>query len=241
MSRDTFTFKRFGICQSRCAMKVGTDGVLLGAWAPLDGVRRVLDVGTGTGLVALMAAQRLAGADAAFRVDAVEIDPEAAAQAADNVAASPWAGSVRVVCADFLGYEPDGGGEVRYGVIVSNPPFFIDALRPPDGRRSQARHADTLPFRRLFAHAMRLLAPGGRVCVVIPAGLEGHVTEQAALEGLYPHRLVRVFTKPGKPCRRLLVAFAARLAPCLTEELYVEAEGGGYSAEYRALTGEFYL
>ena len=145
-------------------MKVGTDGVLLGAWAPVDQAHTALDVGTGTGLVALQLAQR----NPHLRVTAVEIDAPAAAQAAENVAGSPWPDRIEVVCADFNDFQPDG----RFDLIVSNPPYFFDALPCPDRQRNTARHAGGLNYDLLFRRSARLLSEGGVVSIVIPSEVE---------------------------------------------------------------------
>ena len=148
MSDSSFLFKQFIVHHDRCAMKVGTDGVLLGAWAPVDQAHTALDVGTGTGLVALQLAQR----NPHLRVTAVEIDAPAAAQAAENVAGSPWPDRIEVVCADFNDFQPDG----RFDLIVSNPPYFVDALPCPDRQRNTARHAGGLNYDLLFRRSARL-------------------------------------------------------------------------------------
>lgn len=141
-------------------MKVGTDGVLLGAWArvePQD--ERILDIGTGTGLIALMLAQR-----SAARITAVEIDPGSASQARENADASPWGERIEVVCSSVQAFDPGR----RFGLIVSNPPFYVDSLTCPDRGRSRARHAETLPFAELRDAVLRLLAPDGRFCLILP-------------------------------------------------------------------------
>lgn len=237
MSNDYFQFKQFLVRHGRCAMKVGTDGVLLGAWAPVEGAARILDVGTGTGLVALQLAQRAPGAC----ITAVEIDPEAAAQAEENVAASPWGERIRVVCHDFGTLRRDWPGEPPYDLIVSNPPYFTEALVCPDPTRRMARHTESLPYGVLLREAAAWLAPEGRVALIFPADAEPRVVEAAALAGLYPCRRMGGYTKPGKPLRRVLMAFSARLVPCVGEELFIHQADGGYSEGYRRLTGEFYL
>ena len=253
MSNEYFQFKQFTVRHERCAMKVGTDGVLLGAWAPVEGVGRILDVGTGTGLVALQLAQRSASA----RITAIEIDPDAAAQAGENVAASPWSDRIEVVCGDFATFrqiatfdtfatpslvaKPTVAEEEGYDLIVSNPPYFTEALQCPDPRRCTARHTATLDYALLFRRGAALLAPGGVLALIFPADAEPRVLEAAACSALYPCRRLAVYTKPGKPLRRLLMAFSPRLAPCRHDELYIHTPDGSYSEDYRRLTGDFYL
>ncbi|MGN0048603.1 MAG: tRNA1(Val) (adenine(37)-N6)-methyltransferase [Bacteroides sp.] len=233
MSNTSFQFKKFTIEQALCAMKVGTDGVLLGAWTPVDDAARILDVGTGTGLIALMLAQR---SDAA-RLVAVEVDPAAACQAQANVDASPWSGRVAVVCQDFREFVT----EVPFDMMVSNPPYFTDDLKSPDRQRTLARHAGGLNYDLLFRRAARLLAPDGRVSLIVPADVEREVLQAAWLHGFHPMRVTRVYTKPGKPCRRLLMLFGRQEEACHTDELFIERGNQQYSEEYVALTRDFYL
>ena len=149
-----FRFKHFSVEQNRCAMKVGTDGVLLGAWVPVrDTDRRVLDIGTGTGLIALMLAQRTAGA----RITALDVDPACAEQARENADASPWGGRIETVCAPVQAF-----GAEPFDLIVSNPPFYDNSLPSPDAARTTARHTASLPFAELLDAVGRLLAPEGR-------------------------------------------------------------------------------
>lgn len=236
MANDYFQFKQFTIRHDRCAMKVGTDGVLLGAWTPLDGVRTALDVGTGTGLIALQLAQR----SAAVQVIGVEIDAEAALQAQENVDAAPWNGRVQVVCSDIKEYRPV---DKRFDLVVSNPPYFVEALKCPNSQRNAARHAgeDTLSFDTLFSVSKTLLNEGGRVAVVIPVEVEQALLSAAVKHGFFPTRLLRVFTKPGKPVRRLLFCFAQQASACIEESLCIEHEHHQYTPEYISLTRDFYL
>lgn len=233
MSRPFFQFKQFTVFHDKCAMKVGTDGVLLGAWAPAGDAERILDVGTGTGLIALQLAQRNPRA----RITAIEIDASAAGQAAENVARSPWHDRVEIVCQDFRSYEPAG----KFDLIVSNPPYFTDALKCPDEQRSAARHTGLLDYGSLFGGSASLLEEEGIVSVIIPAEAEKRVIDAAWSHRLFLVRRLQVFTKPGKPCRRVMLAFGFGMSPCREERLCIEAAHGGYSEEYVALTRDFYL
>lgn len=168
-----FQFKEFGIRQEQCGMKVGTDGVLLGAWA--WGGRRILDIGTGTGLIALMMAQRFGTA----QVDAIDVDEDACRQASENIAASPFADRVSVACARLQDYNV---GDALYDAIVSNPPFFLETLKSPDPQRAMARHADSLPFADLFAGVARLLSETGVFSVVVPVEAAESLMFEAVLK-----------------------------------------------------------
>lgn len=198
MSNDYFQFRQFAVRQDRCAMKVGTDAVLLGAWAP--GGKRILDIGCGTGIIALMMAQRFPDA----KVSAVDIDADCCSQATENVAASPFADRIDVHCQPIQQYS----GENDYDAIVSNPPFFVNALKSPDEKRSLARATDHLPYHDLFAAVSRLLSPDGVFSAVIPTDMEEAFTMEGFLVGLRLAAKVYVRTVPRKQPKRMLVSFS---------------------------------
>ena len=233
MSNNFFKFKQFTVFHDRCAMKVGTDGVLLGAWVCVENARRVLDVGAGSGLISLQIAQR----NKAAKIVAVEIDKEAAQQALENIEASPWGDRIQVICNDFRYYEDSE----KFDAIVSNPPYFIDALRSPDAKRRLARHTEELNYHLLFQRSKSLLAPQGHVSIIVPSEVEKLVMDAAWEYNFYPSRRTNVYTKPLKPCRRILFEFKARQTTCEENDLYIENGAGGYSDEYIALTRDFYL
>ena len=232
---NTFRFKQFTVRQERCAMKVGTDGVLLGAWAGLSDSRRLLDIGTGTGLIALMCAQRTAPA---VRIDAVEIDGEAAAQAAENIAASPFAERIavyRTALQQFRPVEP-------YGHILCNPPYFTASLKCPDSRRSTARHNDSLPFSDLARCVAGMLTPDGCFSTVLPVNEGETFIGIARTYGLCPVRQTLVHPTPAAGAKRVLLTFAMHAAPPVAADtLTIELAPGIYTEEYIALTRDFYL
>ncbi|MGN0206410.1 MAG: tRNA1(Val) (adenine(37)-N6)-methyltransferase [Muribaculaceae bacterium] len=235
--RETvFRFKQFAIANSRSAMKVGTDGVLLGAWCepPSGGASvRVLDIGTGTGLIALMIAQRFPAA----AVDAVEIDSVAAEEAETNVAASPWSDRVKVFCRDIAEFDV---GQ-KYEMIVSNPPFFTNGIMSDDNSRAIARHAATLTFGMLMANVARLLADRGVFAMISPTESLDALETEACVAGLYLCRRCNVYTKPGKPCRRILTMWKKEIGAVEEDNLFIHTADGAYSEEYTRLTGDFYL
>ena len=206
-------------------MKVGTDGVTLGAWARCSG--RVLDVGAGCGLIGLMAAQR--GAE---MVDMVELDPAAANEAEGNVARSPWADCIKVYCADFLEFNQ----ECKYDNIISNPPFFATGELAPDPARAAARHQGGLTPQAFMAKVAKLLAPGGAVSVIIPADLRSDWQFAAELVGLRLSRSVGLFTRlRALSPRRVLLEFSSSAAAGGEERLYIQ------SSDYQSLVNDFYL
>lgn len=254
MPSDSFQFKQFTIRQDRCAMKVGTDGVLLGAWAHIpesltDGqVARVADIGSGTGIISLMVAQRLSERLLPFCIDAIEIDVNAANQAQENVSASPWSESINVHPRSLESYclEMDSAHEEeeaahRYDLIISNPPFYNATLKPEDQGRAIARHKDSLPVAEIAAFASRQLKVGGRLALIYPTDYDSEVMTAAVLNGLSPVRICDVLTKIGKPCKRRMAEFMAHSEGIERTELAIRDAEGHYTEEYKLLTGDFYL
>jgi tRNA1Val (adenine37-N6)-methyltransferase len=238
-----FEFKRFTVNQSGAAMKVGTDGVLLGAWARVEpSQRRLLDVGTGTGLIALMLAQRTEEWEAV--IDAVEIDEGSFRQAAENFAASPWSAKLHAQHVPIDNYAPNAQSEgVVYDHIISTPPYFVDSLKAPEERRAAARHADSLPYEVLAARSAALLTTDGLLSIIIPADGESRFCMAADRCGLYVSRRTVVKSLPTAPPKRVMLEFSpARPAAIEESELLIEtSQGGNYSEEYRQLTKDFYL
>lgn len=232
MPNPYFSFKRFTVYHDRCAMKVGTDGVLLGAWTDVSSAQRILDIGTGTGLISLMLAQRCEA-----RIRAVDIDRDAVEQAKGNVAASPWRDRIEVELQDIRRYISDEG----FDVIVSNPPYFIDSLKCPDIQRNIARHTDHLDFENLIEAAARLLHPKGTFSVIIPMDGAEVFKAIARRYRLHLSRQTSVYTKPGAKPKRVLLAFKCFPTECIADELTVELSRHLYSKEYIALTQDFYL
>ena len=228
-----FQFRHFTIRQNRCAMKVGTDGVLLGAWAELPERGRVLDIGTGTGLLALMAAQRSPDC----RVTAVEVDATAAEQARENVAASPWAHNINIICTDVRHFQ----GDERYDCILSNPPYYDGTLLPPDAARATARHTDALSYEELAVSVSRLLAPEGTFSVVLPTENTERLITACAARNLYLEALTDVSTTASKPPRRTLLRFSRRNTRTATNHLLLMEKDGKRSVEYAKLTEVFYI
>jgi tRNA1Val (adenine37-N6)-methyltransferase len=220
---NMFQFKQFVIEQELCAMKVGTDGVLLGAWA--RGGQRVLDIGTGTGVIALMMAQRYPEA----QVTAIDIDEGAVRQTLLNVETSPFTTQV------VVRHEPVQEHQGEYDAIVSNPPFFIDSLAAPDLQRNMARHTETLSYGQLMQAAYRLLTDDGEFSVVVPFDYRRRMEDEAIFVGFFPSRVCGVKTTDRKPVKRYLLAF--RKHPCQCEEEVLTIG----DSRYQQLTQDFYL
>lgn len=230
-------------------MKVGTDGVLLGCCVTIDGTeRQILDIGTGTGLIALMAAQRLTAlGNTYYNIEGVEIDSEAAAQAADNFAASPWSQHLQVHAmslADYAALPYTENEKTGFDLMVSNPPFYNATLKPEDEARALARHKDALPLMQIMQLADERLSSHGRLSLIYPAEYDTEVMTAALLAHLRPQHIVRIFTKVGKPCKRLVTEFVRQtntLQPLTDEELCLRDADSQYSSAYRRLTDPFYL
>ena len=234
MPSEYFTFKRFRIRHDRSSMKVGTDGVLLGAWADVSGASGILDVGCGCGLIAIMAAQR-----SAAHVTGVEIDAASAAQAADNAAASPFADRIGIVCTDVRTFRPD----TRFDCILSNPPFFDESLLPPDPVRAGARHTSALSFAALVEAACRLMAPRASLQVIVPATARTAFLTEASARGLWLVRRTDVVTVPGKAPKRTLLHLSSVRPdePPVFDELPLCGRDGRRSPQYDRLARDFYL
>lgn len=231
-----FHFKQFQIEQDRCAMKIGTDAVLLGTWTPLTNKPyNILDIGTGTGVLALILAQR----STAEQIDAIEIDDEAFEQATDNFEASPW--NDRLFCfhagLDEFMDEP----EDEYDLIISNPPFYTENYKTENTQRDLARFEDALPFEDLVEAADLLLSENGIFSVIIPFKEEERFLALAKDFELYPLKITRVKGKPNTEIKRSLLAFTRIQQTPLIDELIIEIARHQYTPEYINLTQDFYL
>lgn len=232
-----FQFKQFTVKQDRCAMKVGTDGVLLGAWSPIpENCFSILDIGTGTGIIALMTAQR----SQAEQVDAIEIDEDAYEQAVENFENSPW--SDRLFCfhagLDELIEEP----EDEYDLIISNPPFYSENYKTEDDQRDLARFQDAMPFEILVEAADLLLSENGIFSVIIPFKEEADFLALAKEFELLPFKITRVKGTPTSDIKRSLLAFSrSEISNIEINELIIEKERHVYTEEYITLTKDFYL
>jgi len=233
-----FQFKQFSLQQDRCAMKVGTDGVLLGAWAPIDHKPySVLDIGAGTGLIALMLAQR----SQAEQIDAIEIDENAFEQCVDNFENSPWNDRLFCFHASLDNFMDDLEDEA-YDLIVSNPPFYSEDFKTENEQRDLARFQDALPFEDLVEAASVLLSERGVLAVIVPYKEEAKFIALAKECDLFPLKITRVKGTPTAEIKRSLVAFSfAETHELPIDELIIETARHQYTEDYIALTKDFYL
>ncbi len=243
---STFRFKKFTITQDRCAMKVGTDGVLLGAWCPIDNNPfSILDIGAGTGILSLILAQRsnaehpsLQG-ELAQQIDAIEIDEDAYEQCVENFESSPWGD--RLFCfhagLDEFMEEP----EEDYDIIISNPPFYTEDYKTENEQRDLARFSDALPFEDLVEAAHLLLSENGIFAVIIPFKEEEKFITLAKDFELHPFKITRVKGTPTTEIKRSLLAFSKTQKQTLVDELIIETARHQYTEEYIDLTKDFYL
>lgn len=232
-SKDSFQFKQFSVKHDRCAHKVGTDGVLLGAWVDVNQAKRILDVGTGSGVIALMLAQRSAP-DA--HIDAIDISKDDCGQAKENVSISPWPGKITIVNKSFQEFE-----SVHYDLIVSNPPFFMDSAKPPAEERTRARHTESLSPEELLTHTKRLLTPTGKLCLVLPVNEANKMIALAATQGWHCTRICEFRARANKPPERLLFQLQLESHQVQHESLVLYEQGEAWTTAYQKLTRDFYL
>ncbi|NVO09215.1 MAG: methyltransferase [Bacteroidales bacterium] len=234
MGKNYFRFKQFIIKQEGAAMKVGTDGVLLGAWADLENVHTVLDVGTGSGVIALMIAQR-----SEANIQAVEIDESSAQQAKGNFDASKWADRLGVEAISFQDFAKKHSS--KFDLIVSNPPYFSKSLKPNTPERTLTRHTEQLSNVDMLEGIKNLLSPDGRFCAIFPY-TEGNIfIAEAANYGLFCNKKLYVKTKPNNPIIRILLDFSFTKKRLIEDTLSIHTSEGEYTEDYKKLTAEFYL
>ena len=231
-----FTFKQFTVNQERCAMKIGTDGVLLGAWAPLiNNPNAILDIGAGTGILSLMLAQR----STAEQIDAIEIDEDAYEQCVENFETSPWGDRLFCFHAGLDEFVDDP--EDKYDLIISNPPFYAEDFKTDDSQRDMARFQDAMPFEELIEAAALLLSDNGIFSVIIPFKEEAKFVSMCKELDLFPLKITRVKGTPTSDIKRSLLAFTRIEQTPLIDELTIEISRHQYTPEYIALTKDFYL
>jgi tRNA1Val (adenine37-N6)-methyltransferase len=235
MGVKPFQFKLFSVAHDRCTHKVGTDGVLLGSWVTIQQHDNlILDIGTGSGLIALMLAQRSKND---VHIDAIEMERTDAEQAKENIANSPWPGKITVITEAVQQYASTR----PYDLIVSNPPFFLNSLLPPGEKRTKARHTQSLTFEELLDTVNRLLAPEGRFALILPHAEGLRFIELARKTNLLPFRKTTFRSRRHKPVERLLIEFSRKNVEMIESDIILYANDEDWTAEYQELTGAFYL
>ncbi|MDR0724717.1 MAG: methyltransferase [Prevotellaceae bacterium] len=234
MANDFFKFKLFTVKQDKTAMKVGIDSVLLGAWISANGLEtNVLDIGTGSGLLALMMAQKIPAA----KIVACEIDEIACEQASENISSSAWSERIAVVNADIRSFTHN---PKSFDLIVCNPPYFEKSLKSHDEKRNFARHNDSLPLTDLIDCVHRLLHDNGRFVLIVPENQAGTVIELAGAKKLFPTKRLNIKSTATKPVSRVILELSYTLQPPEERTLTVRT-GNNYSDDYKAITKDFYL
>jgi tRNA1Val (adenine37-N6)-methyltransferase len=234
---EPFQFKEFSVTQDRCAMKIGTDGVLLGAWTSLESnPKSILDIGSGTGVIALQLAQR----STAETIDAVEMDDNAYEQCTENFEASPW--SDRLFCYHASIQEFASEIKETYDLIVSNPPFYAEDYKTADPARDTARFTDTLPFEHLVVCVAQLLSEKGIFSLIIPKKEQATIIGLALQQGLHLSKICEVRGTPNSEVKRILMEFSPMKAEkIISEGLIIETDRHQYTEEYINLVKDFYL
>ena len=231
----SFHFKQFSLSHHHSTMKVGTDAVLLGIWTELGGVKEVLDVGTGCGILPLLLAAR----KVSVRVDAVELDEASACEASENFKLSPFAGRLQVFHEDINHFVPDAGK--KYDLIISNPPFFVNDQRPEKKSRQMARHGDTLSYEQLAKAGERLLKQQGHFAVVLPYRESRLFLEAAAEAGLQLHKQMLIFPMPCKEPNRVNLLLGTSAAVPETEKFIIRNEDGSFTRQYLDMVKNYYF
>lgn len=215
-------------------MKVGTDAVLLGAWTNIEGAKTILEVGTGSGVISLMLAQR---SKPDVKIHGIEIEQADAEQAQENIERSPWPEKIKIHHQPFQSFTSTN----RFDLIVSNPPYFINSQLPPSDKRTQARHTNSLSYAELIKGTIKLLGPSGRLAVVLPTE-EGKYFQSLARENnFHITRQLAFFSRQGKPQERWLMEFSLRSTELISETLILHGKGEEWSDDYKKLTKDFYL
>jgi tRNA1Val (adenine37-N6)-methyltransferase len=234
MSNDYFSFKQFTINQAKAAFKVGTDGVLLGACTAVTGVKRILDIGSGTGIIAIMLAQR-----SSAEIVAIEPDAGSYIQTKENVTLCRWASRIHVINTDLQNYS---AGEEKFDLVVTNPPYFSDSLKNPDSRKAAARHNDSLSSEGLLKGVSKLLDANGHLQLILPY-VEGNIfIAEASIYGFYCNSILKIRPLPKMEVRRLILNFSKKQYEVHEKFLTIEhGKRHEFTEEYINLTKDFYL
>ncbi len=235
MPNPYFQFKKFTVMHDRCAMKVGTDGVLLGAWASPPQNGKILDIGTGSGIIALMLAQKSNAG-----ITGIDIDLQAVEQAKENVEQTPWRNRVRIEHSTFQKHVRISSE--KYDMVITNPPYFVNSLNAQEINRTNARHQTELSMEGLFAGVKEILKPHGWFSMIYPVEKEPELLLLASVSSLYPCRIMYVQPTPQLPAKRMLINFCMKKVPLKYETLVIESgKRHNYTEQYKKLTRDYYL
>jgi tRNA1Val (adenine37-N6)-methyltransferase len=234
MSDSIFRFRQFTIHQEKCAMKVGTDAVLLGSWVDPKFSKYILDIGTGTGLIALMLAQK-----STAEIDAVDIDEGSYFQAKENFRISPWYDRVHIFHQSFQQFAENS--KKKYDLVVSNPPYFHDASKPSEEARLNARHNDQLSFEELISGVKKIMTEEGKFCLILPCKEGNEFIDMAQRMGLFCHELIRVKTKADKNEKRIMLEFGFHVGLLHDHEITIQEDCSGYTQEYIEMTKDYFI
>lgn len=236
MKTSTFTFKQFAVQQDRCAMKIGTDGVLLGAWVSVEhNPYNILDIGAGTGILSLMMAQRTN----AVQIEAIEIDDDAFEQCAENFENSPW--NDRLFCFHASLLEYIEAVDEKFDLIICNPPFYSEDYKTQETSRNLARFSDAMPLEHIIFAVINFLSDQGKFSIIIPYKEEQKYIEEASLINLFPNRILHVKGNPTSNIKRSLIEFSYHESDIKISELIIETDRHQYTDAYINLTKDFYL
>ncbi|GAL88283.1 tRNA1(Val) (adenine(37)-N6)-methyltransferase [Jejuia pallidilutea] len=236
MPNQLFQFKQFSVQQDQCAMKIGTDGVLLGAWTSVEhNPSNILDIGAGTGILSLMMAQR----SNAEQIEAIEIDDDAFEQCAENFENSPW--NDRLFCFHASLLEYIEAVDEKFDLIICNPPFYSEDYKTNDASRDLARFSDAMPMEHIIFAVINFLSKKGKFSIVVPFKEEGKYIEEASLIHLFPNRILRVKGNPTSNIKRSLIEFSYQKSDAVIRELVIENQRHQYTQDYINLTKDFYL
>ncbi len=235
MANTYFKFKQFTINQEHCAMKVGTDGVLLGAYTDVKNATNILDIGTGSGLIALMLAQQTKS-----KITAIEIDEQASKQAKENVKNSKFKTRIKIINISLQNFTKTY--DKHFDLIVSNPPYFQNSYKSNNNKRTTARHTTELSYNDLISNSEKLLSENGTVCIIIPKDEEQNLINIATKNNLFLTDILNIKPTPSKPSKRIIISFSRTKAQITKSELIIEDKGRhNYSDKYINLTKDFYL
>lgn len=233
MANDYFNFKKFTIRQVRSAFKVGTDGVLLGACATLEGIKNILEIGSGTGLISIMIAQRCTA-----MITSIEPDHDSYLQTCENVALCEWHNRIRTVNSDLQSFNPVAE---KFDLIITNPPYFCDSLKNPDPRKSASRHNDGLTSKEILDHVSGLLTENGLLQLILPYAEGNLFIAEAAGYGLYCNNILKIKPLPASEVRRLILTFSRFQKTPVEKFLTIEHGRHQFTEDYINLTKDFYL